>query len=57
MFNCCYSLISLPDISKLNTSKVEEKYYVFYESFNILNGNETFCRELTQNFVFEVNYY
>ena len=35
MFNRCYSLISLPDLSKWNNFKIS--YRFFYESFNILN--------------------
>ena len=41
MFSRCNSLISLPDISKWDTSKVTEKEFIFHESFNILNINFT----------------
>ena len=37
MFNRCYSLISLPDISKWNTSKELDIKFMFYEAINILN--------------------
>ena len=37
IFNRCHSLISLPDISKWDTSKVSDKEFMFYEAINILN--------------------
>ena len=37
MFDHCFSLVSLPDISKWNTSKVSDKEFMFYEAINILN--------------------
>ena len=39
MFLRCNSLISLPDISKWDTSKASGKEFMLYESFNILNTN------------------
>jgi len=37
MFNRCNSLVSLPDLSKWDTSKVKEKKFMFFETLNLLN--------------------
>ena len=37
MFYGCRSLISLPNISKWDTSKVSVKEFMFYETINTLN--------------------
>ena len=37
MFSECYSLISLPDISKWNTSNVENMRYMFSGSNSLIS--------------------
>ena len=43
LFDCCYSLSSIPDVSKLNTNNVTNMHKMFY---NCTNNNVTKMDEM-----------